>query len=147
MCWDIYMDMYQRRLLQAGCLQEVQEFAQAHHWRIDWNLEQMLIKEERVVLVTDPAQIIQFATSNMVGMNGYEPAEIIGQKPKIFQGKDTDPQTRAAIREAIVRRMPFKGNLINYRKNGTPYNCLVEEYPVWNKTGALVHFVAFEKIA
>jgi hypothetical protein len=65
----------------------------------------------------------------------------------MFQGRDSSPQTRQEIREAIIKRMPFKGSIINYCKNGSPYNCLVEEYPVWNKTGELVNFVAFEKIA
>jgi hypothetical protein len=65
----------------------------------------------------------------------------------MFQGKDTDPETRKEIREAIIRRIPFKGSIVNYRKDGSPYDCLVDEYPVWNKSGVLVNFVAFEKIA
>jgi PAS domain S-box-containing protein len=147
MCWDLYMDILCRRMSQAECLGEVRAFADTHQWRIDWNLESLLLQEERVVLVTDTAQIIRFATSNMVGMNGYQPGEILGKSPKMFQGKDTDASTRAGIREAILRRIPFKGSLINYRKDGSAYNCLVEEYPVWNRSGELVHFVAFEKIA
>ena len=106
-----------------------------------------MLAEERVVIVTDTAQIIRFATPNMVGMNGYTAAEIIGKQPTMFQGRDTNPETRREIREAIIRRLPFKGNIINYCKDGSPYNCLVEEYPVWNKCGTLVHLVAFEKIA
>lgn len=131
----------------ADGLQQLEEFAHNNQWRIDWNLEKLLLKEERIALVTDTAQIIQFATPNMIAMNGYLPEEIIGKQPKMFQGKDTDPGTRSQIREAIIRRIPFKGSLINYRKNGTAYNCLVEEYPVWDNNGRLVHFIAFEKIA
>jgi PAS domain S-box-containing protein len=147
MCWDFFMESHFRRMQQAESLYQLQNFAERHHWRMDWAISKLLLAEERVTLVTDLAQVIQFATPNMVGMNGYKPDEVIGRKPTMFQGKDTDPETRPHIREAILRRLPFKGNILNYRKDGSPYDCLVEEYPVWNKGGELVHFVAFEKIA
>ena len=141
------MESHFRRGQQAESLAGLQEFAQSHQWQIKWNLKKLLIAEQRVVLVTDPEQVIRFASANMIGMNGYMPEEIIGKKPKMFQGPATDPETRNDIREAIVRCIPYKGTIINYRKDGTPYNCLVEEYPVWNTAGKLVHFIAFEKIA
>lgn len=147
MCWDIFMESHFRRMQQAEGLCQLQGFAAANHWRIDWDLPKLLLNEERIVLVTDPAQVIRFATPNMLEMNGYTADEVIGRQPRLFQGKDTDPETRRQIREAIIRRLPFKGSIVNYRKDGTPYNCLVEEYPVWNKGGNLVHFIAFEKIA
>lgn len=146
-CWDFFMDGHFRRMEQAESFAKLNEFAAEHSWKIQWNLQKLVIAEQRVVIVTDPAQIIRFASANMTAMNGYTPDEVLGKQPKMFQGKDTDPQTRHQIREAIVRRIPFNGTILNYRKNGTPYNCLVEEYPVWSTGGQLVHFIAFEKIA
>jgi PAS domain S-box-containing protein len=147
MCWDLFMERYLLRLEQADSLMQLREFAQLHHWRIDWNLEKLVVNEQRVVLVTNTEQVICFASANMIGMNGYLPDEVFGKQPKMFQGKDTEPDVRKQIREAIVRRLPFSGSIVNYRKDGTPYHCLVDEYPVWNKQGRLVHFIAFEKIA
>jgi PAS domain S-box-containing protein len=147
LCWDFFMESHFRRMQNADGLGQLMTFAEQHEWRIDWDLKKLLITEDRVVLVTDLAQVIRFATPNMIAMNGYKAEEIIGRQPKMFQGKDTDPETRKQIREAIIRRIPFKGSIINYCKDGRPYHCLVEEYPVWNKCGTLVHFVAFEKIA
>ena len=146
-CWDFFMESHFRRMQQAESLTQLHEFAANHFWQIEWDLHKMIIAEQRVVIVTDPGQIIRFASENMVAMNGYTAEEVIGKQPKMFQGKDTDPQTRSQIRKAIIRQIPFKGTIINYRKDGTPYNCLVEEYPVWNTGGELVHFIAFEKIA
>jgi PAS domain S-box-containing protein len=146
MCWDFFMESHFRRLQQAEGLTQLQAFADEHHWRVDWDLRKLLIAEGKVALVTDTAQIIRFATPNMITMNGYRAEEVIGKQPKMFQGKDTDPETRKQIREAIIHRNPFKGILVNYRKDGTPYTCLVEEYPVWNKRSVLVNFIAFEKI-
>lgn len=147
MCWDLFMEAHFRRAQQAESLCLLHSFAEAHHWRIDWDLHKLLIAESRVALVTDTAQVIRFATPNLVDMNGYKPEEVIGRQPKMFQGEGTCAETRRQIREAIVRQIPFKGNIVNYRKDGRPYNCLVEEYPVWNRCETLVHFVAFEKIA
>lgn len=147
MCWDFFVESHCRRLQNAEGFHQLQLFAKRHNWRIDWNLKKLLLTEEKIALVTDPAQIIRFATPNMITMNGYAVEEVLGKQPKMFQGKDTDPQIRKQIREAITRCLPFKGTIINYRKEGTPYNCLVEEYPVWNKSGVLVNFVAFEQIA
>lgn len=147
MCWDFFMDSYNRRTQLADGLCRLQAFAREADWRMDWDLNRLLLAEQRIALVTDTAQVIRFATPNLEDMNGYRPNEVIGQQPKIFQGKDTCPETRQRIREAVVRCLPFSGSLLNYRKDGTPYTCLVEEYPVWNRSGALVHFIAFEKIA
>jgi len=146
-CWDFFMESHYRRMEQAESLTRLHEFAAEHSWHIQWNLQQLVIAEQRVVIVTDPAQIIRFASANMMAMNGYTPDEVLGKQPKIFQGKDTDPQTRNQLREAVVRRIPFKGTILNYMKSGRPYHCEVEEYPVWSTAGQLVHFIAFEKIA
>lgn len=147
MCWDIYMDAYHRRLQQAENISQLNLLATRHQWKMEWDLQKKVLAGKEVILVTDPAQVIRFATYNMVGMNGYQPEEVLGKTPKIFQGAGTQPEMRANIREAIIKRIPFKGTILNYRKDGTPYNCVVEEYPVWSKTGSLVHFIAFEKIA
>lgn len=147
MCWDFFMESHFRRMQQADSYVQLTEFAQARDWRVDWDIKKLVLAEQRVVLVTDPAQIIRFASANIIGMNGYVAEEVIGKQPKIFQGADTDPETKKQIREAVIRCIPFKRNILNYRKDGTPYNCFVEEYPVWNSSGLLVNFIAFEKIA
>ena len=147
MCWDFFMENHHHRMQQADSLLQFQAFAEAHRWRIDWDIKKLLVAEERVALVTDLTEVIRFATPNMIGMNGYKLHEVIGKTPKMFQGVGTDPSTRREIREAIIRRIPFVGTIVNYCKDGRPYDCCVEEYPVWNKGGELVHFVAFERIA
>ena len=147
LCWDIFMYGYRRRMQMLDSLQRLNKLAKAHDWKIDWDIEHELLREDKIILVTDLAQVIRFASYNLKDMNGYTPAEVIGKSPKIFQGEGTADVTRAEIRQAIIRRIPFSGNITNYRKDGSPYQCIVEEYPVWNKEGALVNFIAFERVA
>jgi PAS domain S-box-containing protein len=134
-------------MLMLGSLQKLKKLAQQQDWKMEWDLEKQLLVQQKVILVTDVAQTIRYASDNLAAMNGYTPNEVIGKSPKMFQGADTPANTRKEIREAIIRRIPFRGSIVNYRKDGTPYDCLVEEYPVWSTAGELVNFIAFEKVA
>ncbi len=147
LCWDIYMDYYNRRLAMMNSLRELNGFVQKKKWRHRFDFEKKLLIESNIILITSTSLKIEFASSNLSQMNGYEPQEVIGKSPKIFQGIDTSVETRKQISEAIIKRIPFTGSLINYRKDGKPYNCIVEEHPVWDTRGQLVNFIAFERVA
>jgi PAS domain S-box-containing protein len=116
-------------------------------WQLKWDLHHQLVGESRVILVTDLNLKIVFASSNMVEMTGYLPKEVVGQTPKMFQGEETSEATRAEVRKAVDAIQPFHVSLINYKRNGVPYNCEVEAYPVFNSEGKAVSFIAFENAA
>ena len=115
-------------------------------WKnVDWDFKNKL--EEKVILITDPQLNIVFASHNMYKMNGYVEKEVLGKSPKMFQGKDTIAQTSSEIREAISLQKPFVKLVLNYKKNGEPYYCTIEGFPVFNSKGDLVNFLAFEEAA
>ena len=144
--WDVFLEGYRRRIALAKDFQALTEYAQAMDWKVEWDLQDRMIQQQSVVLVTDPSQQITFASSNLHTMNGYLPQEAIGKTPRIFQGKNTNPSTKAIVRDALTKWSPFSVSLVNYRKNGLPYKCRVDGYPVYNKSGKLVNFIAFEKL-
>jgi PAS domain S-box-containing protein len=146
MSWDIFMGGYHRTMQRLDDWQKLKQLADKNAWRVDWDLEELIVKEGKVALVTDPSQIIRFATESMFEMNGYMPKEVIGKKPSIFQGVATSLDVRKEIRTAIQQLKPFRGTLINYRKDGTLYHCEVEEFPVFNIENKHTHFIAFERI-
>jgi PAS domain S-box-containing protein len=143
-CWDIFMDGYQKRITLAADKMELHRMAGKYLWQQSWNLEKILFKEGKVIIVTDPGLHIVFASSNITAMNGYTASEILGKTPALFQGKDTDENVKRGIREAIQNCRGFHISLINYKKNGEPYYCNIESYPVFNKQKKVVHFIAFE---
>nr|WP_315175028.1 PAS domain-containing protein [uncultured Flavobacterium sp.] len=100
---------------------------------------------EEVVVVTDTNLKIVFASNNLSKMNGYTEKEVIGNSPKMFHGPKTNAVTSRHIRNKINQKLPFESEVINYKKNGKTYDCLIRSYPIFNKKGALTHFVAFEK--
>lgn len=111
----------------------------------DWDWQEKL--KDEVVIVTDAKLRIVFASHNIVKMNGYVEDEILGKSPKMFQGEATNHITSNEIRIAILEQKPFEKVVMNYKKNGEVYACLIKGYPVFNIKGELSHYIAFEKAA
>ncbi len=117
-----------------------------NNWNsFDWNFASRINNE--VIVVTDSRLKIVYASSNISKMNGYKESEIIGESPKIFHGEATCQKTSNEIRESIRLQQPFEKSVLNYKKNGETYQCLIKGYPVFNVKGKLTHFIAFEKAA
>lgn len=76
------------------------------------------------ILITDPDlpdNPIVYANAGFIKLTGYAREEIIGRNCRFLQGKDTSPQTVSAIREAVASARRFDGDILNYRRNGTPF--------------------------
>jgi PAS domain S-box-containing protein len=132
---DSFLDLYKLR-----------EIAKQSKWSLqDWDLKTRL--EEEVIIVTDAKLKIVFASKNMVKMNGYLVAEVLGNSPKIFQGQATDRQVSNEINEAIQLQEPFEKTVLNYKKSGEIYYCLIKGFPIFDLKGKLSHYIAFEKAA
>lgn len=113
-------------------------------WKLcsDWDIDAPI--DEEVIIVTDAKLTIVFASQNMVKMNGYLPAEVVGNSPKMFQGEMTDSIVSKEIKKAIQLQHSFEKRVLNYRKNGEIYACLIKGYPIFNAKGELSHYIAFE---
>lgn len=146
--WDIFIEGYHRQIALLDDLNAIKAIGASGQWKEQFDLEHALLRQRKVIVVTDLQLRIVFASSNMPDMNGYEVADVLGQTPKIFQGEATDRASLQAIRNAIDARAPFHGSIVNYRKNKTIYHCEIATFPVFSdKSGELVNFIAFENIA
>ncbi|CAM2845267.1 PAS domain-containing protein [Flavobacterium frigoris] len=115
-------------------------------WGVDdWDFKNKL--KEEVIIVTDAKLEIVFASHNLTKMNGYREEEVMGRTPKMFHGSATNSLTSNEIRKAIQLQEPFEKTVLNYKKNGDTYLCLIKGFPVFNRKGELSHFIAFEKAA
>ncbi|KAA3483877.1 protein TWIN LOV 1 isoform X1 [Gossypium australe] len=98
--------------------------------------------------ITDPSisgHPIVFASRGFLKMSGYSLEEVIGQNGKIFQGPKTNRRTVMEISEAIRQERDVQVNLVNYRKDGTPFWMLFHMSPVFGKEdGRVIHFVAVQ---
>jgi diguanylate cyclase (GGDEF)-like protein/PAS domain S-box-containing protein len=78
-------------------------------------------------------------------MTGYLPEEIIGKNPSYLRGIDTDPLQVAQIKASFQRENPLRVELINYRKDGTPYWVELNSVPVKDEEGKLSHWISIQR--
>ena len=123
----------------------LKNLAKSNKWAYTENFDEELMQKEHVIIITDPQLRIVHATQNILNMNGYKPEEILGKKPKMFQGVNTCQETSKNIGIAVRDMKPFEAVLLNYRKDGSTYKCWIKGEPILNKSGEVVNFIAYEK--
>lgn len=95
--------------------------------------------------LTDPRQPdnpIVFANKAFLDLTGYEESEILGRNCRFLQGAETDRDTVAELRAAIERQEAIALELINYRRDGSPFWNAVFVAPVLGPDGELLYFFA-----
>ncbi len=78
-------------------------------------------------------------------MTGYSAEEALAGSPRMLQGSDTCPVSRAKMREAIAQHQSATVDLLNYRKDGTAYVVEISLIPVIDEGGACTHWIAIER--
>lgn len=144
--WDIFVEGYRRAQQLADDRKILEKMTKMAQWDQTFDFRMQLFQFGKTILVTTPSQKIIYASSSLYAMNGYLPEEVIGHTPRIFQGAKTNDDTRAYVREAITQTQPFETTVVNYRKDGSMYNCHIKGFPLFNSSKELVHFIAFENI-
>jgi len=144
--WDFYSQDFNSKQDLISDVTTLNVLVNKNKWAFNWNFNEELEKDT-VIIVTDSVLKIVFASKNMIKMNGYLPSEVIGNTPKIFQGKETSKLVLKEIRQAIINKKSFNKTVLNYCKDGSVYKCQIKGCPVFNQKGELVNFIAFEKIA
>jgi PAS domain S-box-containing protein len=95
------------------------------------------------MLVTDPNRPdnpIAFANRAFCDLTGYAREEVLGRNCRFLQGALTDRGTVRQIREALAERRPIAVEVLNYRKDGTPFWNALFIGPVFGPDGQLLHF-------
>jgi two-component system cell cycle sensor histidine kinase/response regulator CckA len=96
------------------------------------------------ILITDPGQPdnpVIYASPGFERLTGYTVEEALGKNCRFMQGTDTAPDAIAKVREAIRDGESCTVELLNYRKDGTPFWNELSISPVQNATGEVSHFV------
>ena len=134
--------------LEASNRELLEEIAERKQAEEALRLRDRAIQEvSQGILITDPTQPdnpIIYASAGVERITGYRSDEVIGWNPRIFQGKDTDPDTLRTIREAITAGRGCSVEILNYRKDGTPFWNALSLNPVHDEHGRLVNFVGVQ---
>lgn len=97
------------------------------------------------MLITDPRQVdnpIVFANDAFLRLSGYAREEVVGRNCRFLQGPKTDPVAVGQIRDAISTRSDIAVDILNYKRDGTPFWNALFVSPVSNEDGELQFFFA-----
>ena len=99
-----------------------------------------------MVILGDREGRIAWVNPAFTRVTGYRLEEVIGRKPGSFlQGPGSDKKVADFIRSQIKSGLGFKDvEIINYKKDGTPFWASIEVQPIHDKSGMVVQFVAIE---
>ena len=99
---------------------------------------------DNAVIISDADGLIEYVNNGFYRLTGWQLDEVKGKKPGSFlQGEETDQRTVSVIRQKIKNREAFYDEVLNYRKDGTPYWTSLSINPVF-KDGNLVNFIAVQ---
>ena len=93
------------------------------------------------VLITDANGIITSANNSFYSITGWSEKDIIERKCTFLQGPESSGTTRELIQKSFRNRTDFRGEILNFRKDGTPFWNDLSILPVRNDKGQVTHFV------
>jgi PAS domain S-box-containing protein len=95
-------------------------------------------------IVTDPHlpdNPIVAVNGAFTALTGYTADEAVGHNCRFLAGAATQPWATDMLRQAIANARPGFAELLNYRKNGSPFLNAVMIAPLFGEGGELEHFV------
>jgi PAS domain S-box-containing protein len=105
--------------------------------------EQAMAQTRMAICLCDPGKPdfpIVFANAAFRNLTGYAESEIVGRNCRFLQGPGTDQKQVQKIREALANEDVVVVELLNYRKDGTPFWNALHIGPIYDGDGKLVYF-------
>ena len=97
------------------------------------------------VIITDAAGRIEWTNAAFTRITGYAAEDVIGQAPDaLLSGPDTAATTRAEQARARKENRGFQVEVLNYRKDGTPFWALIDGQPVFDAEGRVLNFLVVQ---
>jgi len=97
------------------------------------------------VVIIDAQRRTIYVNAAFEAMTGYTAAEMSGRPYSILQGVDSDVNAIQRLKQALDNQTPFEVELLNYRKDGTPFWSELSITPMFDTQGALCQFVAVQR--
>ncbi|MCW2244327.1 PAS domain-containing protein [Azospirillum canadense] len=89
-----------------------------------------------------PDQPIVFVNRAFLDMTLYEEEEILGRNCRFLQGAETDPDTVAEVRNALREQRAIAVDILNYKRDGTPFWNALFIGPVFSDAGEQLYWFA-----
>ncbi|MDD5543721.1 MAG: PAS domain S-box protein [Acidobacteriia bacterium] len=97
------------------------------------------------IVIADRSGRVTWVNPAFTRLSGYSFEEVAGQLLSLLKSEHQDPVFHRNLWDTILAGMPWRGEIVNRRKDGTSY---VEEMtitPVYDGAGRVSHFIAIEQ--
>ncbi|WP_028468506.1 EAL domain-containing protein [Neptunomonas japonica] len=94
------------------------------------------------VMITDANGAIEYANARLSDITGYPLDELLGNTPAILRSGQTSDETYKNLWSCILANKPWRGSLINRKKNGSFYWAYQSIAPIIDKSGSLISIVS-----
>jgi two-component system sensor histidine kinase/response regulator len=93
------------------------------------------------VLIADTQGRIEYVNPKFTHMTGFDPAEVMGKRPRIFEPDGIAEEERTSLWERINRGEEWRGEFRNVRKNGERFWEFVSITAIRDREGQISHFL------
>ena len=110
----------------------------------DMSLSTMIDNSAIAAVITNPRlpdNPIVECNAAFEALTGYTRDEVIGSNCRFLAGARTEPVLREEIAAAVRERRPVLVEILNYKKDGTPFRNAVLVAPIFDESGELEYFL------
>jgi len=111
-------------------------------------LERVMMAIEQageVIMITDPAGMIQYLNPAFETVTGYGREEAVGKTPGILKSGQQDQTFYQNLWETITSGRIWQGRMVNQRKDGTLYTEDATISPVFDAAGKIINYVGVKR--
>jgi PAS domain S-box-containing protein len=91
-----------------------------------------------------PDRPLVYVNGGFERVTGYDAEAVLGRNCRFLQGEATDPETVDRLRENIEADEPVAVEILNYRRDGTPFWNQLRISPVEDDAGEITHHLGFQ---
>ena len=97
------------------------------------------------VVITDSERQITWVNKAFEELTGYDKTEILGKSYRFLLGPLSAPETIEQIKIALDEQKKFFGEILNYRKDGTPFWRELTILPIFDAQAKLTNFMSISR--
>ena len=94
------------------------------------------------ILITDINDKIVYANPAFEKLTGYSQVELENKKSILFHSTETPTFVLTDFRNAIIKGQPWSGEVVNHKKDGTPYDVSITTTPIFDNAQTITGYVS-----
>ncbi len=98
-----------------------------------------------IITITDLDSRLEYANRAFVTTTGYSLKEALGTTPSLLHSGKTPKSTYVDLWRSLNKRIPWRGEFINRRKDGSEYLEAVQISPVLDESGTVTSYLAIKE--